>query len=210
MKVPTWNSIFVLVALLPAASGRADDSFAAVIQRMQTNEAVQIAYRETRKLELMDQPWHGSGYLYSLPPDLMIQEQLQPEPLLMAIKGEQMFYFDPGNQIRHQGEMSDEDPSSLYIGVFMALMNGDEARLRHLYRIDFKNTRTGWSIALGPHQELSSGFRITIRGPAEQSANRIAIEQPDGEQREFLLLAGGHGSEVELKMTNLYRQLLGE
>src|SRR5665811_2460809 len=95
----------MLISFMAVNISRADDSLAALMQRMKSDTAVRIAYQETRTLELMEKPWQGSGYLYSLPPDIMIKEQLLPERLLMGIDGDNMFYFDPIKDVRHQGEM---------------------------------------------------------------------------------------------------------
>ena len=121
-----FNFCFLLSVTFFVNVSYAKDSLTTVMQRMESETAVKIAYQETRVLELMDQPWKGSGFMYSMPPDLMIREQLQPQRLLMAVKGDKMLYYDPGSDVRHQGDMDEDNPLSLNIAVFKALINADE------------------------------------------------------------------------------------
>ena len=72
-------SIFLVIMGLTANDLVAEDSVSSLMHRMKSQTAVKISYQETRILELMEQPWQGSGYMYSMPPDLMIREQLQPQ-----------------------------------------------------------------------------------------------------------------------------------
>jgi hypothetical protein len=210
MKRPFCFFVWLLLAWLMPETGWSDDSLPRVMQRMRSDKAVRIAYRETRTLELMDQPWRGSGYMYSLPPDLMIKEQLQPERLLMAVKGEQMFYFDPVNDVRHHDEMSVDNPLSLNIGVFRALINADEALLHRLYRADFSRSPHRWSITLKPKQDSASNFSIVISGSAQKQADTVQVRQPDGDFSEFSLQPEAEGDEVAASVNRLYRELVGE
>lgn len=94
-----------------------------MMQRMKSDTAVRIAYTETRTLELMETSWQGSGYLYSLPPDRMLKAQLAPQRLLMAVEGGRMFYFDPVQGVRRQGEMDADHPLTLNLAVIKALLH---------------------------------------------------------------------------------------
>lgn len=198
-----------LMALIFSSTGRAEDTLTALMQRMQSDTAVKIAYSETRTLELMESPWLGSGYMYSLPPDLMIREQLLPERVLMAVKGEQMFYYDPSENVRRQGEMDYDSPLTLNLTVFKALINADENLLHKVYRVDFASREQGWIMTLKPKQSKESGFSIVISGPAGQQANRIEVKQPDGDSSEFALHKDAEGVEVEAEVNRLYLELQG-
>ncbi len=201
--------IFSLIVFLLSAQSDAEDSVDALMQRMQSDTAVRIAYRETRTIELMDQPWQGAGFMYSLPPDLMIKEQLQPERLLMAINGEQMFYFDPGNDIRHQGELNPDDPLTLSTAVFKALMNADRRLLESLYSVDFEAKPDQWQMTLSARNDTDSAFRIDISGLPEQQADRIQVQQGDGDKSDFILQKEDSGEDVAARINTLYQELLG-
>lgn len=203
---------FSLPAWLLAASCvngvRAEDSLAALMQRMRSEQSVRIAYLETRTLALLDEPWRGSGYMYSLPPDTMLKEQLRPERLLMAISGEEMMYFDPGNEVRHQGVLDEDNPMSLNVAVFKALMTGDRQLLEKMYRVDFVAEPERWVLKLKAKNAPDSTFAIEISGLSGQQPQRIVVDQDDGDRNEFLLQKDAEGGEVETAARRLTRELL--
>ena len=203
-------NIFFLWLILGVNLSYAEDSVAQLMQRMKTDTAVKIAYQETRTLELMDQPWQGSGYMYSIPPDLMIREQLQPQHLLMAVDGNKMFYFDPENDVRHQAEMDQDNPLSLNMAVFKALINADEALLNTVYLVEFTSKPQRWLMNLKPKQDCESGFNITVSGAVDQQADSIKIQQADGDLSEFVLQKVVAGDELETTVKQLYQTLVGE
>ena len=200
----------MLIPFLAGNISHADDSLSALMQRMKSNTAVRIAYQETRTLELMAQPWQGSGYMYSLPPGIMIKEQLKPERLLMGIHDDKIFYYDPMNDVRHQGDMDEDNPQSLNIAVFKALINADETSLRRLYQVEFFSKAQGWIMTLKPKRDSESGFSIVISGLPQQPADTIKVRQADGDLSEFSLQKGVIGEEIKITASRLYRELLGE
>lgn len=212
MKKRWYRWLLALFAIASAAVGYAeDDTLSALMQTLRSDTAVGIAYRETRNMALLDQPWQASGYLYSMPPDTLLKQQLQPEPLLLGIKGERMYYYDPVNQVRHRGELDEDDPLTLNIGVFKALVNADEALLRRLYRVEFAGgDGPRWRMTLKSKREPDSGFLIEIAGNARQRPDSITITQPDGDSSVFSLQQQTSGTQVERTVERLYRQLLGD
>lgn len=199
-----------LAALSFSNPGNAENTLSALMQRMQSDSAVRIAYTETRALELMDSPWQGSGYMYSLPPDLMLKEQLQPQRVLMAVKGERMFYFDADQDVRRQGEMDEDHPLTLNLAVFKALINADEALLHRVYRVDFAEREQGWVMTLEPRRRSDSGFGIVISGPEGRQPERIEVRQADGDRSFFTLHRDAEGAEVETEVKRLFRELQGK
>ncbi len=188
----------------------AEDSLTALMQRMKTDVAVKIAYQEIRTLELMDQPWNGSGYMYALAPDLMIREQLKPQRLLMGVKGEQLFYYDPENGMRHQMEMDSSNPLTMNIAVFKALINADRALLTSLYSVKFENKSKRWLMTLKSRQNPEQGLTIMVSGLPGQQADTIVTKQPDGDLSEFLMNKTAVGAELNKTVQGLYQEMVGE
>lgn len=197
-------SLFLMVNI-----ANAEDSLSLLMQHLQSKTAIKMAYKETRSLELMDQVWEGSGYLYSMPPDIMIREQLHPQRLLMGVKGEKMFYFDPDNDTRYQDELEASNVLSLNIAVFKALVNADEALLNSLYDIDFSSDAEGWLMALKPKQTLDSELSIIVSGLTNKQANSISFTQ-DGDVSKFSLQKNDEGENIEIIINQLYQELQGE
>lgn len=196
------------IALLLTAMGSAfaEDSLLKLMQKLKSEPTPRVAYQETRHLKLMTEPWHGSGYLYSLPPELMIREQLKPERVLMGVKGNKAFYFDSGKNERHQQDLSSGDELNSPVTVFKALVNADEALLRSLYQIDFTSSPQDWTIELKPKQKTGSVTKIIVSGLSGQQANKIHILQEDGDTSEFTLQKASGGGNI----SKLYQELLGE
>ena len=148
------------------------------------------------------------GYMYSLPPDTMLKVQLQPERILMAVDGDDMYYFDPGNDVHRHGTLDEDNPMSLNIAVFKALMMADQALLEKLYTVEFSSSPEQWVLRLKAKNEPDSAFAIEISGPPEQQARRIVVKQADGDSSEFELTKEAEGSEVEAEAKRLFRELL--
>lgn len=188
----------------------AEDTLPSLMKRMKSDSAVRIEYQEIRELDLMDQPWHGSGFMYSLPPDMMIREQLKPERVLMGVKANQLYYFDSENEIRHQGEMDEENPLSLNVAMFKALMIADETLLHRLYKVDFSTSSQRWKMNLMPKQGSETGLDVIVSGLSGKSIDLIRIKQADGDVNEFLLKKSKTGEEINKTVNQLYQEILGD
>lgn len=188
----------------------AEESLTSLMQGMKSETATRIAYKETRTLELIDQPWKGSGFMYSLPPDLMVKEQLLPKRVLMGVKGDKIFYFDQEKGFHHQGELDENDPMSLNIAVFKALINADEALLRSLYQVDFANEANGWTMTLKPKNNSEGGFSTLVSGTTSQQIDKISMKQADGDRSDFALRKDASGDRVKNIANRLYQELQGE
>lgn len=189
---------------------QAEDSLATLMQKLKADPASRVAYQETRTLKLLTEPWHGSGYLYSLPPDLMIREQLKPERLVMGVKGHKTYYFDPKNDQRHQGELSEDGEQSMPLAVFKAIVNADETLLRSLYQVDFSSAAEGWAMHLKPKQASGSVAKVVVSGLSGQVANKVVISQADGDVSEFSLQKEAGAGKSNSVINKLLQELQGE
>ena len=204
------KSTFLLFLALSFNNAYSEDSLSSLMQAMKSDQATRIAYKETKTLELMDQPWEGSGFMYSLPPDLMVKEQLLPKRVLMGIKGDKMFYFDQKNNFRHQGELDKNDLMSLNVAVFKALINADEVLLRSMYQVDFSSTAKVWTMNLTPKNNQELGFSTLVSGATYQQIDKISMKQADGDSSEFTLKKDASGERVKNIAIRLYQELQGE
>ncbi len=186
-----------------------EDTQAAVIQRMQPEFAVKIAYQETRYLELMQKPWLASGFLYALPPDVLVKEQLTPVREIMGANGDKMFYYDPVNDIRHHGVIERDDPLSLNVAAFKALVTGDNKLLVEMYRIGFRSGPEQWTLTLTGHEDNDATVKIIVTGSTGRQANKITMHQPDGDRNEFILTEVARGEHLRKRIQELNQELLG-
>lgn len=186
-----------------------EDTQAAVLKRMQPEFAIKIAYQETRYLELMHEPWQASGFLYALPPDVLVKEQRTPVRELMGVIGDKMFYYDPTNGIRHHSVIEPDDPLSLNVAAFKALVTGDKKLLVKMYRIDFSPSPEHWTLTLTGHEDNDSTIKIEVTGDTGQQASQITVQQPDGDRNEFILAEAARGEHLEKPIQELNQELLG-
>ncbi len=207
MKSNIFSAAVLLFLLAGVGPLQAEDSLDALMQRMRSDHAVRIAYREIRTMALLERPWQSIGFMYSLPPDTMLKVQLEPERLLMAIDGDDLYYFDPGNDVRQQGTLDEDNPMSLSVAVFKALMMADRALLEKMYRVDFSGGSEQWLLRLRAKSDPDSGFAIEISGLPGRQARRIVVEQGDGERSEFELWQDAEGGAVEAQAQRLFREL---
>jgi Outer membrane lipoprotein carrier protein LolA len=196
--------------LLGLGNVYANDTLLGLMQKLKSEPMDKVAYQETRKLKLMKDPWHGSGYLYSQSPDLMIKEQVKPERLLMGMKGNKAFYFDPKNNERHQSDIGSDDEINLPLSLFKALVNADEPLLRSLFHIVFSSGAQSWTMDLKPKQKAGSVSSIIVTGHPGQHANKISVMQEDGDMSEFNLHKDVDGSHSKDAISKLSQELLGE
>jgi len=208
--IKPFMPVFLLIGMVIYQPCGAEDSLSAVMQRITTQSAIKIAYQETRSLELMDKPWIGTGYMYFIPPDLMIREQQQPQRLLMGVKGETLYYFDPVRNIRYQREMERSHPLALDIILFQALVNADKALLERLFTVNFSTRPQRWLITLTPRYKENSHRQMTVSGLSQQPVDTVIIQQSGGDLTEFMLKKVISGSRVKPETVRLYHKLLGD
>ncbi len=184
-----------------------EDTLATVMQRMQPKSAVKIAYQETRYLQLLEKPWKASGYLYALVPDVLVKEQQIPVREIMGASGNQMVYYDPVNDVRNRGEMASDDPLSLNVAAFKALVTGDLALLEKMYRVAFSANPQQWQLILTSHEHIDTSIKVIITGPAGQQAQKIVVHQPDGDRNEFILTEVARGEQLKATIEQLNQEL---
>jgi outer membrane lipoprotein-sorting protein len=206
-----FNKIILLAMIFSFHSSYAEQAtLSSLMKAIKSQEATRIAYEEVKTLELMDEPWEGSGFMYSLPPDLMVKEQLLPKRIVMGVKGDKMFYLDQGNNIRHQGELDSHDLMSLNVAVFKSLINADEKLLNTMYEVDFKHSATGWLMNLKPKNGQHTTFSTQVSGVSMKHIDKIIIKQADGDSSEFTLHQDASGYRIKNIVKHLYQELQGE
>jgi len=180
-----------------------------VLARMKPQTIVKIHYREIRYLELLDQPWKGSGYFYVFP-DGMIKEQWYPQRQIMAVNASKLYYFDPFADVRYQGEMEDDTGGQAV--AFKGLMAGDVKLLQKFFQIDFQNRNKIWVLTLFPKQpKLAEQLsRVVISGVNNQPANKIEVFLADGDRHVMQLQTEEQGIQLNHKVEQLLAELQSE
>ena len=203
------NRLLLTGLLLTSTLSVADESLASLMQQLKSTTATHMSYQETRTLELMDEDWHGSGYLYAIPPHIMIREQLTPKHLYMGVINNEMYYFDPESDIHYNTRFDENNPLTLSIAAFKALMSADEQFLQKLYRVDFYSTVQSWQLFLKPKHDADSSLRIKISGATGQQASQFHVSQ-DGETSEVILQNKAQGNQLKPIIEPIIKILTGK
>lgn len=206
-RIATILALAFIACIKPVHS---EDTLASVMQRMRPESAVRIAYRETRFLELMREPWQATGFLYALAPDVLVKEQQTPVREVMGASRDQMYYFDPARDVRRHREMDSDDPLSLNVAAFKALVTGDRQLLGKMYRFEFCSNPEQWTLTLTGHKVKKPTVKIIVTGSAGQQANKIVVQQPDGDRSEFILTEAVRGEHLKDSIRQLNQELIGE
>jgi outer membrane lipoprotein-sorting protein len=210
-KVTVVRIFFIVWMGLTAPVAFAEDTLQSVMARMKPAQAVSIHYQETRTLGLLSEPWKGTGTFYALLPDIMLKEQQSPEKELMGIKGNTLYYYHPGNDQKHQGEVDDEATEDAQVAAFKGLMNGDLTFLRSRYTLEFNAKATGWRLTLTPLHAADDdkNTKIIMQGLPDKVANKLELILSDGDRTEYTLTPATQGDAVKTKMTQLLAVLEG-
>ncbi|MCF7970575.1 MAG: hypothetical protein K9L22_05355 [Methylococcaceae bacterium] len=200
----------VLLLSLPTL-GFAQESIESVMARMKPDIAVQIAYQETRYMGLLDDDWHGSGYLYAQIPDVMLKQQLQPEVEMMAAEGSQLIYSKPATQTFHQLQIDESNPMMASLTAFKGMMTGNLVYLRQLYNLKFTTSVLSWKLEMiaKEHEENEPPIKIIMQGMNDQAANKMAVILPDGDRSSYELSQPQQGVAIKAKLADLLQSLKG-
>jgi len=191
----------------------ADDSLNAVMSRIKSDAASAIAYQETRALGFFVEQWKGSGVFYATAPGTLIKQQIQPEPEIMGVIGNQLFYYKAKGEKRYQTELDDSDAMMLPVIAFKGLMNGDLKYLRQHYDVDFRATKQLWTLLLTAQyfdsEEGEQATTVTMQGFSGKLAHKLKIHTADGDRIEFNLSPAKQTEEINADITRLSKLLKG-
>lgn len=201
--------VFAVLVLSFAQVCLAEDTIETVMQRMQPQTAVQIAYQETRYMGLFDQDWQGSGYLYAATPGTMLKQQLKPEREMMAAEASQLIYHKPATNTFHQTQLDASNPMMASLVAFKAMLTGNLVALRQLYQLKFTTAKSSWKLEMiaKEHQPEEAPLKIIMQGLSEQAANKMQVFLPDGDRSEYVLNPPQQGLAIQRHMQTLLQSL---
>ncbi|MGZ8244643.1 LolA-related protein [Methylomagnum sp.] len=204
--------IFGLLLAALSAAAWADPSATELLNRFRQAAPVEFRYQETRRLELLDQPWRGAGYLLSAPDGTLVKLQTAPERVVMAISGDRMYYYDAAHQQRQSAPLAYAGEMAEQIGTFRAIIQGRAEELAADYDIRAESKDQRWTLRLDGKTDAAEepATRIEISGDETQGQRRIAIHPPTGEDTEYSLDKSREGAAVEAPLRQLVSEAAGE
>ena len=187
----------------------AQDTIENVMQRMKPETAVQIAYQETRYMDLFDKDWQGSGYLYAATPNTLLKQQLKPTIEMMAAEGSQLIYHKPTTSTYHQMQLDESNPMMASLVAFKAMLTGNLPVLRQFYQLNFSTSESSWKLEMTAkeHEPDQAALKIIMQGLSEQATNKMQVILPDGDRSLYVLSQPQQGLAIQQHMQELLQSL---
>lgn len=200
----------MLLLILPFAGLAEDRVLADVLARLHEQGSGKYRYQEIRRLELLDVPVQAQGYMLTDDLGTLIKLQLQPKRVIMAIAGQSMYYWDPGQNRRHSAPLSQGGAAAQQIAMFRSVLRGRIEDLQPVYDFAAETHGKHWTLRLTPKQDQrdASAPRITISGDAQDQHRSIIIEQADGEASEYSISQAA--DDTEHNISALLREVTGD
>jgi len=128
------------------------------LMTLMTGEAVyRIEYREEKHFSFLEQNLSSRGILYFQPPDTLVREVLEPEPVRYTITGPIM-QVEAKDAGRREINLAEYPEAYVFIATFQAVLTGDLNTLKKYYRIDLEGSRAVWHLRLVPLDAKVAGL----------------------------------------------------
>ena len=175
-------------------------------------QTTSFRYQETRSLELLDQPWQGSGLMLASTDGTLIKLQMMPQRKIMAITPGEMIYFDSENKERHRLPLSVPHPMTRQALIFLELFQGKSEKILTDYDLHVSTTKASWYIRLKPKLTAESAvFKdITMSGNVNNSTRLITLSEKTGDSSTIALTELEQGPQLEFMIERLLREAVGQ
>lgn len=168
----------------------------------------QFRYQETRRLALLTEPWHGSGFLLADPDGTLVKLQLLPERLVLVATPDALLYYRPADGERRRLPLPSSLPQVQGIVLLQRLLRGDLEAVRRDFLLETDETKAGWRLVLTP-KGTEAPFRRVILG-TENGARYLEIQEANGDRSRTTLILDEYGDHLKVRIARLYRQAQGE
>jgi hypothetical protein len=188
-------------------------SAADLLARFRQTYPIEFRYTETRRLELMSEPWKGSGYLFSDPDGTLVKLQIAPERLIMAIVGDTMVYYESATRRRQSAPLSYAGPMAEQIKMFRAILQGRAAELEAGFELRPRGEGGRWALTLAGKTAVegtAAPMRIELSGDDAGRRRHIRIHDASGDETEYAMEQSRAGSVLELPIRQLVSEATGK
>jgi hypothetical protein len=203
-----WGLVFLVWPLMLFAE---DSTLTAVLAKIRRYHAVEFNYQETRRLALVNEPWHGEGRMLSLSDGSLIKCQLRPERILMISTQTRLAYWNAEQGQRYLAETAEVGEAAEQINVLRALIQGQTEGLSSHYDLSAERRGERWVLRVRDRQMPDSMLEISGGEDAhDQDRLRIQIRSADGDISEYLMHKTAEGDPVVQAASELVREALGD
>ena len=190
-----WLSFLVPVSSLVHA---ADETLDTLLTRLQIHKTQQLAYRETRHMQLLSEPWQASGELFIASHRLVIAQR-EPQRSLTEITATHLQHINAQNEIVTRLVLKQPFAVPVLKPFLMLLYgSGGVGQLQRVYRPELLQDRTRWTLrlaAVAPADDQPSA--MTLSGAAGRQPDSLVLEFADGDFTEWQFTPLASGSEAD-------------
>lgn len=153
---------------------------------------MQVAFRQERLVQSVDEMLESSGRLIYEPPSRLVMEQQEPRRERAVIEGDRMSVYGPDGGEVATFELASRPGMRVTFDGVRALLAGDAAGLRKAFDVTLQGNSANWQMELAPKDDDTRYHlqQITVDGGECQVA-KIDVRMRDGGRRVIHLDADG-------------------
>lgn len=182
-----WGVTIMLPLLLMqsvvAASPGGVWDLPALLAALSRQSLSQVAFTETKTMNLLKQPLQVSGLLSFSPPARLEKRITAPVEERYRVDGDRLTVDRPSEGLHQELSLSAYPPLWAFVESIRAPLAGDRATLERFYQVSLGGSRRNWLLALVPREpEMAALVRsVQIRGN-EDRMRELTIEEANGDR----------------------------
>ncbi len=192
MRSPLYSLIIFCSLLAVSVQALAVEwSRTELMALLATTTGSEQRYTEIKQLAFLERSVVSQGRLIFSPPDRLVKQVDQPDPVHYEIVGDRMSISRPGEA--EQVVRIDAHPLlRLFIDTLRALLKGDLKLLKQHYSVELMGSRSAWQLHLVPRdsQLAASVDSLTING-RDKHIEQMVTQEQSGDQTTLTLHNSG-------------------
>ena len=199
-----WLWRLLPVVLFSSAGHAANETLETLLTRLQFQQTQRIAYRETRHMQLLSEPWQATGDLYIALDRLVILQQ-EPQRTLTVITATHLQH----SSAQHDNitRLALQQPFDVpVLKPFLLLLYDSDAagQLERAYRTELRHTGGRWQLQLLPVEPAEDQpSAMTLSGASGLQPDTLLLQFADGDFTEWRFTAVSTGGEAEAALEAL-------
>ncbi len=191
--------------LFVAMTDAAGETLEGLLARLQFHETQRLAYRETRHMQLLSEPWQATGDLYIAAHRLVIVQQ-DPRRTVTEITAARLRHIDVEND--NVTRLPLKQPFGVPgLEPFLLLLFGNDGagQLERAYQPDLHQDKGRWALYLQPVASADEQpAAMTLSGATGLQPDTLVLEFADGDITEWHFTPVSSGSEADAALAAVH------
>lgn len=153
----------------------------ALLQLFSQQSQSTVDFDEERYAFYLDEPIKTSGYLQFSAPNKLYKFILTPEKISQKVDGDEL-EINNANQ-SHSINLNDHPEFSVILRAIISLLSGNHEELKKDFKIIYKNTPSGWTLSLFPHDSYILSYVESIKMFGNKNKlSKIIVTEPNNDR----------------------------